>query len=182
MGVNVDPDRRPTRRRASSRVPVTLQPLTPADLTDVVALEARTYPTPWSEQVFRDELAAEGRSYLKAVDEAGLLLGYAGLMEVGREAHITTVVVDADHRGARVGTRLMLELVSTAVERGASTLTLEVRVSNSAAQALYRRFGMAPVGVRKGYYVDEDALIMWAHEIDSSEYAERLDRIRRELG
>jgi ribosomal-protein-alanine N-acetyltransferase len=76
----------------------------------------------------------------------------------------------------------MLRLVSAALEAGARSLTLEVRVSNAAAQALYRRFGMAPVGVRKAYYVDEDALIMWAHEIDSDEYAQRLDAIAAELG
>jgi ribosomal-protein-alanine N-acetyltransferase len=103
-------------------------------------------------------------------------------MEVGDEAHITTVVVDPQHRGGRVGTRLMLQLVGAAVERGARSLTLEVRVSNAAAQALYRRFGMAPVGLRKRYYSDEDALVMWAHEIDSPEYAARLEEIRRELG
>jgi ribosomal-protein-alanine N-acetyltransferase len=160
---------------------VTLLALSVDDLDEVVALEAQTYPVPWSEQIFRDELAARGRSYLKAVDERGRLLGYAGLMEVGDEAHITTVVVDPEHRGARVGTHLVLELVTTAVERGARSLTLEVRVSNAAAQALYRRFGMAPVGVRKDYYIDEDALVMWAHEIGSPEYRLRLDEIRREL-
>lgn len=161
---------------------VVLEPLTADDLDEAVALEARTYSTPWSEQVFRDELAAEGRSYLKAVDETGRLVGYAGLMEVGEEAHITTVVVDPEHRGGRVGTRLVLDLVTAAVGRGARSLTLEVRISNAAAQALYRRFGMAPVGVRKGYYVDEDALVMWAHEIDSPKYAARLAAIRQELG
>lgn len=161
---------------------IDLVPLTPADLDEVIALEQATYPTPWSEQVFRDELGAENRSYLKAVDGAGRLVGYAGLMEVADEAHITTVVVDPNHRGDRIGTRLMLDLVTGAIERGASSLTLEVRISNGAAQALYRRFGMAPVGVRKGYYVDEDALIMWAHEIDSVGYAARLASIREELG
>ena len=60
---------------------------------------------------------------------------------------------------------------------GAKNLTLEVRVSNRNAQALYQRFGMAPVGVRKRYYKDEDALVMWVHDIDSPEYRERLDEI-----
>lgn len=156
---------------------IQLARLQPEDVADAAALEARTYASPWSEQVFRDELAAPGRTYLKAV--AGkALVGYGGLMVVGDEAHITTVVVDAGHRGAGVGTRLMLALVDTALGAGAGSLTLEVRVSNQAAQALYRRFGMAPVGVRKKYYVDEDALIMWAHEIDSADFGARLDAIR----
>jgi ribosomal-protein-alanine N-acetyltransferase len=76
----------------------------------------------------------------------------------------------------------MLELATAARLAGASSLTLEVRVSNRNAQALYSKFGMAPVGVRKLYYRDEDALIMWVHDIDSSLYAERLDAIREELG
>lgn len=162
-------------------VVIDLAPLTLDDVDAAVALEARTYPTPWSPQVFRDELTAEGRSYLKAVDAERRMVGYGGLMVVGEEAHITTVVVDEAHRGGRVGTRLMLELVDRAVGAGARSLTLEVRVSNAAAQALYRRFGMAPVGVRKRYYVDEDALIMWVHDIDSDQFADRLDEIRGEL-
>jgi [ribosomal protein S18]-alanine N-acetyltransferase len=161
-------------------VPVALSPLTADDLAAAVELEARTYPTPWSERVFRDELAAEGRRYLKA-EEGGNLVGYGGIMVVGEEAHITTVVVSTDHRGGRVGTRLVLALVDEAVERGARSLTLEVRVSNDAAQSLYRRFGMSPVGVRKRYYVDEDALVMWVHDIDSDEYASRLATIREGL-
>lgn len=160
---------------------ILLAPLTVDDVADAVELEARTYATPWSERVFRDELEAPGRTYLKAVDPGGRLVGYAGLMRVGEEAHITTVVVGPAHRGAGIGTRLMLELVTTAVNAGAGSLTLEVRVSNAAAQALYSRFGMAPVGVRKRYYVDEDALIMWVHDIDSPGYAERLESIRQEL-
>ncbi|MDH3518576.1 MAG: ribosomal-protein-alanine N-acetyltransferase, partial [Acidimicrobiia bacterium] len=68
-----------------------------------------------------------------------------------------------------------------ALAGGARSLTLEVRSSNKAAQALYRRFGMAPVGVRKQYYRDEDALIMWAHEIDGDDYTARLDGIRSSL-
>jgi len=170
-----------TMERARS-TSIRLEPLTLEDLPAVLDLESRTYSTPWSEQIFRDELAADGRTYVKAVAASGVLAGYAGLMEVGEEAHITTVVVDPEFRGAGIDTRLMLRLVSAALEAGARSLTLEVRVSNAAAQALYRRFGMAPVGVRKAYYVDEDALIMWAHEIDSDEYAQRLDAIAAELG
>ena len=155
-----------------------LEPLRAEDVAAAVELERRTYATPWSEQVFRDELEAPGRTYVKACDDEGRLIGYGGLMVVGEEAHITTVVVDAAHRGEGVGRRLMLELVDVARRQGARSLTLEVRVSNAAAQALYRRFGMAPVGVRKGYYRDEDALIMWVHDIDSDDYGARLDQIR----
>jgi ribosomal-protein-alanine N-acetyltransferase len=61
---------------------------------------------------------------------------------------------------------------------GARHLTLEVRLSNSSAQGLYELFGFAPVGRRKNYYKDEDALIMWATDIDAPDYSERLAAIR----
>ena len=74
-------------------------------------------------------------------------------------------------------------LVREAVARGTTALTLEVRMGNEPARALYQRFGFAPAGVRKNYYaeVGEDALIMWAHDIDGAEYGERLDRIEAGL-
>lgn len=151
-------------------------PLTVDRLGEVVEMECQVYPTPWSEQTFLDELAAPNRTYLVALGD-GRVVGYAGMMMVGDEAHITTVVTLPERRRERVATRLMLSLVLQAIEEGARSLTLEVRTSNKSAQALYRRFGMAPVGVRKKYYVSEDALIMWVHDLDTPRYRERLDGI-----
>lgn len=159
---------------------MTIAPMTLDDLTDVLALEQATFPEPWSEQVFRDELAQPARHYVVARDADGKLAGYAGLLWVADEAHVVTIAV-AD-RGKGLGTRLMLELVDHAVAVGAKHLTLEVRTSNRAAQELYRRFGMAPVGVRKRYYGTEDALIMWVHDIDGDDYQAKLEEIRRSLG
>ena len=75
----------------------------------------------------------------------------------------------------------MLYLIDAALAGGAKHLTLEVRTSNRSAQELYRSFGLAPVGVRKSYYGDEDALIMWVHEIDQPEFGARLEEIRSGL-
>lgn len=150
------------------------------DVDDIDAahqLELAVYRQAWSRQVFEDELGLASRRYVVAESD-GRIAGYGGVMLVGDEAHITTVVVDPTYRQSRVGTRLMLALIDHALAGGASSLTLEVRASNEAAQALYRRFGMAPVGVRKQYYRDEDALIMWVHDIDGAEYGERLAAIR----
>ena len=157
-----------------------LRRMTEDDIEGAAALEARVYPQAWSTAVFRDELGQPSRRYLVA-EVDGVLAGYGGVMVTGEEAHITTVVVDPARRQERLGTKLMLALVDLARESGADSLTLEVRTSNHAAQALYRRFGMAPVGVRKQYYRDEDALIMWVHDIDGEEYSERLAGIREEL-
>jgi len=154
-----------------------IRPMSPDDIEAVVELELRTYSQPWPAQVFRDELAAAGRTYLVAMRENDIA-GYAGLMVVGPDAHVTTVVVDPGARGDALGTRLMLRLVEAGLAHRAKNLTLEVRTSNVAAQALYRKFGMVPVGVRKNYYRDEDALIMWAHDIDGDEYTERMATIR----
>ncbi|GIU91255.1 MAG: putative ribosomal-protein-alanine acetyltransferase [Acidimicrobiia bacterium] len=157
-----------------------LRAMTPADIPEAVTIERLVYPQPWSQQVFEEELARPDRVYL-AADASGRLAGYGGIMFVGDEAHITTLAVHPHHRGRRLGTRLMLGLVEAALDRGARSLTLEVRVSNLPAQRIYRRFGMAPVGVRKRYYRDEDALIMWAHDIDDEEYRRRIDEIREEI-
>jgi ribosomal-protein-alanine N-acetyltransferase len=72
-------------------------------------------------------------------------------------------------------------LARAAVDRGCHDLTLEVRMSNSGAQSLYQRFGFVPAGVRKGYYPEtgEDALVMWANDVDTELYAARLREIER---
>jgi ribosomal-protein-alanine N-acetyltransferase len=109
------------------------------------------------------------------------IVGYAGLMLSGEDAHITTIAVDPERHRSKIGTRLILVLVREALARGAHNMTLEVRLSNHAAQDLYRRFGFGPVGVRKNYYqeTNEDALVMWAHEIDTADYAALLAALER---
>lgn len=149
-----------------------IRPLTIDDLEAVVALEAANAPAPWSEGVFRNELAAENRIYL-AADEDGVV-GFAGAMLVADEAHVTNLLVDPDRRRQGMGFELMKSLIEAAVEAGARHLTLEVRSRNEAARGLYARLGLAPVGIRKRYYGDDDALILWAHDVDSEGYRERL--------
>jgi ribosomal-protein-alanine N-acetyltransferase len=159
---------------------ILIRPVTEDDLIKILPIEKATYPTPWTLGIFLDELAAPDRVYL-AAEADGKVVGYSGLMLVLPEAHITSMTVDPQRRGSRIGTRLMLSMCHEALRAGATSLTLEVRVSNHNAQALYQRFGMAPVGIRKQYYKDEDALVMWVHDIDSFEYRERLDEIAASL-
>lgn len=152
---------------------ITLRDFTAEDVSDAVALEETAGFGTWSERVFHDELAAANRTYLVAHDREHLV-GFGGAMVVGEEAHITNLLIDPDHRREGIATRLLGELVRRAVEQGARHLTLEVRSRNQPARALYRKLGLAPVGVRKGYYGDDDALILWAHDIDRPEFTERL--------
>ena len=97
------------------------------------------------------------------------------------DGHITTVAVDPIWHRHGIATRMLLALARGAKQRGCKNLTLEVRMSNAGAQSLYQRFGFVPAGVRKGYYPEtgEDALIMWANDIDAQPYAARLAAIDR---
>ncbi len=161
-------------------LPVEFRPLQFADVPVVVELERQIYPQPWSEGIFRDELSRDDRVYVAAVAD-GEIIGFAGLMLVDVDAHVTTLAVLPQKRQAGLGTRLLLQLIAAGLERGAHNLTLEVRATNTGAQRLYEKFGMATVGVRKHYYRDDDAVIMWATDVHGPEYASRLDEIRASL-
>jgi ribosomal-protein-alanine N-acetyltransferase len=166
---------------AASLSALTIRPMVAADIAEVAVLEEEIYPQPWSIGVFEEEMRQAGRIYrVAAFDDR--IVGYGGLMVIVDDAHITTLAVDPAARRHRLGTRLMLDLVDEGMACGARHLTLEVRMSNKGAQRLYSRFGMAPVGVRKDYYRDEDALIMWATDIDAQDYQDRIQQIREQLG
>lgn len=154
---------------------ITIRPLGDEDVGAAVALEDAHQPTPWSTGVFNDELAAGNRIYLGAFGEG--LLGYAGVMLVGEEAHVTNLLVAPDSRRHGIARRLMIDLTRMAVESGARHLTLEVRSRNTAARSLYAALGLVPVGVRKAYYQDDDALILWVHDIDGTDFQTRLGQL-----
>ncbi len=162
---------------------VHVQPMRRRHLRSVLRIEQQVYPRPWSSSLFMSELALQAtRAYFVA--RVGRdLVGYAGLMMTLDEAHVTTIAVDPKRHRNKIGTRLLLVLVREALARGATAITLEVRMSNVGAQDMYRRFGFGPVGVRKNYYqeVNEDALVMWADDVDQPEYAALLDSIERML-
>jgi ribosomal-protein-alanine N-acetyltransferase len=155
-----------------------IREMTRGDIPSVAEMEAEIYDQPWSPRVFFDELAMENREYLVVTNGGSRIIGYGGLLVIDEDAHITTLAVAPEARGQRLGKRLMLALVDRALGVGARHLTLEVRLSNSSAQGLYELFGFDPVGRRKNYYKDEDALVMWATDIDASGYKDRLASIR----
>ncbi|MBW3666308.1 MAG: ribosomal protein S18-alanine N-acetyltransferase [Actinobacteria bacterium] len=152
---------------------ITIRRFLPGDVEAAVALERSAGFGTWTEGIFHDELAADDRLYL-VCESGGELAGFAGVMVVGEEAHVTNLLIAPERRRQGIATRLLKGLVEASLERGARHLTLEVRSTNHAARALYGRLGLAPVGVRKGYYGDDDALILWAHDIGRSEFMERL--------
>ena len=187
------------RRDALVPAGVRIEPMRRRHLRGVLRIEQESNPRPWSLSLFLSELRyTDSRVYLVA--RSGLdIVGYAGLMLVAGDGHVTNVGVAPDRRRQGIATLLMLDLARRALAEGAVALTLEVRVSNTAAQELYRQFGFAPAGVRKNYYAphakqlpgaeapagapegNEDALIMWAEDIDTPAYRARLLKIERSL-
>lgn len=169
----------PSRPSGPPPLTVHVVPMRRRHLRSVLRIEAETHPRPWSLSLFMSEMALRtSRAYYVArVD--GLVVGYVGLMISGDEGHVTTVAVDPNWHRRKIGSRLMLVAAREAVRRGAVALTLEVRMSNTGAQELYRQFGFRPAGVRKNYYVEtnEDALIMWAEDVNEPDYATRLEGI-----
>ena len=160
---------------------IVFRELTADDLDDVARLEARVSTEPWSRELFAGELSVHQaeRHWLVAEERSTdrAILGFGGVMYALEDAHVMNIAVDPEHQGLGLGRRLLANLVLEAIERGARNLTLEVRVGNAAAIALYRRFRLAPVGSRPRYYPDgEDALILWAHDIDQPGYQQLVEQ------
>ena len=171
--------RTPTDATAPGTTPFTVQlaPMRRKHVRSVMRIESSVYPHPWTASLFFSELALRGSRAYTVAQHGPLVIGYTGLMFVGDDAHITTISVDPIWQRHKVATRLMLHNVRIALHKRARNLTLEVRVSDSKAQALYAKFGFAPAGIRKNYYAEtnEDALVMWANDTDT--YAMRMSAI-----
>jgi len=152
-------------------------------LRSVLRIESKVYPVPWSMSLFLSELALRSTRAYYVAFVGRQVVGYAGLMMTLDDGHVTTIAVDPAWQRHKVGTRLMLNMAWLARRRGARNLTLEVRVANRVAQALYYRFGFQPAGIRKNYYTEtnEDALVMWVDDIDTDDYAARLDALEARL-
>jgi ribosomal-protein-alanine N-acetyltransferase len=135
--------------------------LTYADLPQVVAIERRAFPTPWSLAMFVLELSKAGGICLAAFDGA-TMTGYLICSRYDTVWHLMNVSVDPDRRRERIATALLTALIER-IGDPQGQLTLEVRQSNHGAIALYERFGFRSAGIRRRYYQDngEDAVIMW---------------------
>ncbi len=181
-------------------LPYAVEPMVLADVPTVAVLEQLVFTMPWPEGAFRSELhvgstacflvarylpwvgspavgmTLGGHAHGRALDSS--ILGYGGYWPVVEEAHICTLGVRAEWRRRGVGRLLLVALLELAIAQGAEVATLEVRVSNLAAQQLYDSLGFVPVGRRKSYYADngEDGLIMTTPSLRTAGYAELLSR------
>ncbi len=137
-------------------------PMRREDIDAVVAIESRIYPFPWTQGNFSDSLNAGYSAWL--MREGGTLTGYALMMLVADEVQLLNIGVVPERQGRGLGAELLDHLCLVARRHGATRMFLEVRPSNLAALALYRRHGFAEVGVRRGYYPAqvgrEDALVL----------------------
>lgn len=149
------------RRAANARIPLRLRPFTADDVTAAAALETEIFSDPWPASFFRSELE-QPLVYARVAERDGVLAGYQLAWLGAGNGHLGNLAVAPAHRRAGVARALMDDLLDAARARGVESLTLEVRVSNAAAQGLYRAYGFRVVAVRRGYYRDsgEDALVM----------------------
>lgn len=155
-------------RRDSGVKPCAVQfePMSPADIDAVLAIEQRSFTMPWTDAMFRSELQNERTSRLlvaRAEGTDGPIVGYIGYRIVLDEMHVILIAVAPALRRRGIARQLLCRAMDQARTAGCARATLEVRVSNTPAQQLYYSLRYAPVGTRPKYYLrpTEDALILW---------------------
>jgi ribosomal-protein-alanine N-acetyltransferase len=163
--------------------PLVIEPMTDADVKEVLRIEQQSFTTQWPSNAFYQEMHDNKLAHYYVGRIAGRVVAYGGIWVILEDSHITTIAVHPGHRGRKYGEVMLLRLLDEAIERGASWMTLEVRESNTVAQNLYRKYGFTTVSTRKGYYSDnnENALVMWAGNLKSEIYKNRLQALRTAL-
>lgn len=157
---------------------INLRPMTLADLNQVEAIDAVSFPTPWPRDAFLYELKRNRGSltwvaeWVHPEGEAEVIASIV-IWLVLDETHIATLAVKPGFRQRGIANKLLAESLIECAKRGAQRATLEVRASNQAAQKLYQKFGFEVVGLRKNYYKDtnEDALLMTLAPLDEEKLA-----------
>lgn len=190
---------------------ISVRAMTLADVDQVMEIEREAFPTQWPPTSFRRELQNRLAHYFVARDdkvkvgipsspqarrgwfwrllrsqpplaEAPLVVAVGGIWMLYDEAHITTVAVREAYRRRGIGELLLIKAIERAQELGAGMMTLEVRVSNLAAQALYAKCGFRQLGVRRGYYSDnhEDGIIMTTDPFTSTPFQALFQRLKED--
>jgi len=187
--------------------------MTLADIPVVMEIERTAFPRPWPETAYRYELSENPNAFFvvarmreRDFDRPAAIsgwrklvslvhpsvvvslpksqvVGFAGMWMYVDEAHIATIATQTVFRGRGIGEALLYNLMREAQWRHAVSVTLEVRIGNTVAQSLYRKYDFEEVGRRKGYYQDnrEDALLMTVMNFDTNAYRARLDELGHDL-
>lgn len=135
------------------------------DIDLVMKVEKESFSTYWPREIFQQELNSNKHAHYYVLETNGKIVGYAGLWVIQEDAQITNIAIIPDYRGKKLGEKLFSFVFQKAIQFGSRRLSLEVRASNVIAQRMYRKFGLVPGGIRKGYYTDnkEDAIVMWVN-------------------
>jgi len=143
---------------------ITIAPMTPAHLNAVYAIECRSFSDPWPIEDILLEMQYEYAICLVAL-EGEEVAGYVTMRHLVNEGHICNIAVDEAYRKNGIGSALIEGLIGVAISREMAGITLEVRIGNRAAMALYHKYGFKVEGYRKGFYSypTEDAAIMWKY-------------------
>jgi [ribosomal protein S18]-alanine N-acetyltransferase len=171
-------------------------PMTSDDLPAVMEMENVSFPSPWSIDTYRREIVTRNGSYWvvrptmeKSANEGETgpdvprLLAYAGMWLLGDDAHITTIATHPAWRQRHIGEWLLIQMAGVARSHGIGALTLEVRIHNRPALALYEKLGFVAVGLRRGYYQDtgEDARLLTLFAVDHPTVWEKLQARLKEI-
>lgn len=178
MRADLDP------RAADRPERLTIERMTSADIRTVMQIEALSFTTSWPSSAFASELNDNKLAhYFVGRVPSGAIVAYGGIWVILEDSHVTTIAVDPEQRGKKLGEEMLIHLLDDAIARGASWITLEVRESNDVAQKLYRKYGFTVVSTRRGYYSDnnENALVMWAGNLKGALYQNRLAVLKAQL-
>lgn len=163
---------------------ITIRRMEPQDVDGIIAIEEKAYGDHhWSKESFLNELNNELAYYYVLFNSEGILVGYAGSWHILDEAHITNIAISTDFRRRKYGEALLKRIIDDCYKEKIKYITLEVRVSNTAAINLYTKYGFSSFGTRKGYYQNnnEDALIMWTKNIFFDEFKNNYEKIIENL-
>jgi ribosomal-protein-alanine N-acetyltransferase len=186
-----------------SAPPYHVEPMQWDDVPEVMAIERQSFTLPWSDYTYQHEILENNHSHYYVARHANgrtggranwlkrlfqrprqsPIVGYGGFWLVVDEAHISTIASSEAWRGRGLGELMLLAMLERSIELGAATVTLEVRVSNTVAQNLYRKYGFEVVGRRPRYYRDndEDADLMTVNQIQSEPYCAKVRDLRAAL-
>ncbi|ACA45755.1 ribosomal-protein-alanine N-acetyltransferase [Clostridium botulinum] len=147
---------------------ITVLPFSLEHIDGVMEIDNLSFSVPWSRNSYETELKNKFAKYIVVLNkETNKVLGFAGMWLIIDECHITNIAVHPNHRGLGIGNILMNEIIDICKEHNLTSITLEVRESNTAAKNLYYKYGFKDSGIRKGYYADnnENALLMWKTDL-----------------
>jgi len=182
------------QKKALKAIKLEISPMQLGDIKEVIQIEKESFVSPWSVDVFEEQLShLDCASYFVARVN-GKVIGYAGIIfppaclsvdtadghNAETEGHITNIAIDKSYRRKKIGSVLLLKLIEEAQNRGSRVISLELRKLNTVALSFYKKFGFRIFGLRKDYYSDtgEDAIVMFVDNVSSADYQNRLQIIR----